>query len=93
VQEFPTPDELFKALLDGKVDAVVTAAPLLLYYAAHEGKGRVKVVGPEFDRRPLAILVQLDSPLRRKIDRALVALREDGTYRQIYEKWFGGTAP
>ena len=93
VQEFPTPDQLFKALLGGNVDAVVTAAPLLLYYAAHEGKGRVKVVGPEFDRRPLAILVPLDSPLRRKIDRALVTLREDGTYRQIYEKWFGGTAP
>ena len=48
-------------------------APVLLYYAAHEGKGRVKVVGPEFNRAPVAILVQLDSPLRRKIDRALVA--------------------
>ena len=93
VQEFSTPDQLFKALLDGKVDAVVSPAPVLLYYAAHDGKGRVKVVGPEFDSRSLAVLVQLDSPLRKKIDRALVTLREDGTYRQIYEKWFGDTAP
>ncbi|MGC1449180.1 MAG: transporter substrate-binding domain-containing protein [Candidatus Sulfotelmatobacter sp.] len=92
-QEFPTLDQMFKALLDEKVDAVVSPAPVLLYYAAHEGKGRVKVVGPEFDSRPLAILVQLDSPLRRKIDRALVTLREDGTYGQVYEKWFGNTAP
>ena len=42
VQEFATPDQVYKALLDKKVDAVVLPAPLLLYYAAHEGKGRVK---------------------------------------------------
>ena len=89
VQEFSTADQVFRALLDKKVDAVVMQAPLLLYYAAHEGKGLVKVVGPEFDRRPVAIEVQLDSPLRKKIDRALVALREDGTYQQLYVKWFG----
>jgi polar amino acid transport system substrate-binding protein len=90
VQEF-LPDQMFKALLDKKVDAVVAPAPLLLYYAAHEGKGRVKMVGAEFDRRSIAFEMQLDSPLRRKIDRALVALRENGTYQQIYDKWFGGS--
>ena len=50
VYEFPTPDQMFNALLDRRVDAVVSAAPVLLYYAEHEGKGRVKLVGPEFDR-------------------------------------------
>ena len=34
-------------------------------------------------------MVQLDSPLRRKINLALIALRENGTYQQIYAKWFG----
>ena len=71
------------------MDAVVLPAPLLLYYAAHEGKGRVKTVGPEFNTAPAAIMVQLDSPLRRKINLALIALRENGTYQQIYDKWFG----
>ena len=93
VQEFATPDQMFKALLDKKVDAVVTAGPMLQYYAAHEGKGRVKTVGPEFNTAPAAIMVQLDSPLRRKINLALVALRENGTYQQIYDKWFGTAAP
>jgi polar amino acid transport system substrate-binding protein len=32
---------------------------------------------------------RLDSPLRRKIDVALIALRDNGTYQQIYDKWFG----
>ena len=84
---------VYKALLDKKVDAVVLPAPVLLYYAAHEGKGRVKTVGPEFNTAPAAIMVQLDSPLRRKINLALIALRENGTYQQIYDKWFGTAAP
>ena len=92
-QEFATPAQVFKALLDKKVDAVVLPAPILLYYAAHEGKGRLKTVGPEFDTAPVAIMVQLDSPLRRKINLALIALRENGTYQQICDKWFGAAAP
>ena len=92
VQEFPTSDQMFNALRDRKVDAVVFAAPILLYYATHQGKGLVKTVGPEFNTAPAAIMVQLDSPLRRKINLALIALRENGTYQRIYGKWFG-TAP
>jgi polar amino acid transport system substrate-binding protein len=84
-----TPDEMFKALLDKRVDAVVAPSPLLAYYAAHEGKGRVRLVGPVFNSTPVAIELQLGSPLRRKIDGALIALRENGTYKQIYNKWFG----
>ncbi|HUO04651.1 MAG TPA: transporter substrate-binding domain-containing protein [Candidatus Binataceae bacterium] len=89
VREFPTTDLMFKALLDKKVDAIVSVAPLLLYYAAHEGKGRVKVVGPEINSAPVSLMFQLDSPLRKRVDRTLIALRENGTYQQLYNKWFG----
>jgi len=92
VEEFP-PDQIYKALLDKKVDAVVAPAPLLLYYAAHEGKGRVRMVGPEFDRSQVAVAMQLDSPLRKQINRALVALREDGhisaNLRQVVRRALG----
>lgn len=90
VQEFQRTDQMFKALLDKKVDAVVFTAPVLLYYAAHEGKGLVRIAGPEFYTSPVAFVVQLNSPLRKRIDRALLRLRENGTYQQIYNKWFGG---
>jgi len=89
VQEFPTIDQLSKALLDRKVDAAFTAAPLLRYYAAHEGKGQVKLVGSEINIAPASIMVQMNSPLRKRIDVALLTLREDGTYQKLYEKWFG----
>ncbi|MBV8137074.1 MAG: transporter substrate-binding domain-containing protein [Deltaproteobacteria bacterium] len=91
VQEFQTTDQMFQALLDKRVDAVVLGAPVLLYYATHEGRGRVKVVGPEFDVAPVAFTFQLESPLRKEVNGALLSLRENGTYQQLYDKWFGGS--
>jgi hypothetical protein len=38
---------MFKALLEKKVEAPLLGAPVLRYYAAHEGSGLVKMVGPD----------------------------------------------
>jgi len=89
VQEFETTEEMFSALLDQRADAVFFNSAMLRYYAAHDGMGRVRVVGPEVNRQELGFLFQLGSPLRKKVGGALIAMREDGTYRRIYEKWFG----
>lgn len=51
------------------------------------------VVAPEFNRAQVALLVHLDSPLRKKIDCALLVLRENGTYQNIFQKWFGTDSP
>ena len=64
-------------------------APALRYYAAHDGAGLVKMVGPEFNRQDIGFVFQLGDPLRRKVSSVIVALREDGTYQRLYEKWFG----
>jgi polar amino acid transport system substrate-binding protein len=89
VEEFPSLDEMNRALLEKEVDAVVLHAPVLNYYAAHEGQGRVKLVGPEFEKRDIGFVVPLGSPLRKKVSKELLALYEDGTYDRIYAKWFG----
>ena len=87
--EFAHLEEVYSALLSGRVDAVVLPAPVLRYYAAHDGVGKVRMVGPEFRKSDAAFVVPLNSPLRRKVDSALVILHEDGTYQRLYEKWFG----
>jgi polar amino acid transport system substrate-binding protein len=76
-------------LLDQKVEAVFANAPALRYYAAHDGLGKVSVVGPEVSRNDIGFLFPLNSSLRRKVNNELISLREDGTYQQIYDKWFG----
>lgn len=89
VEEFEASDAMYAALLDRKVDAVLWNAPALRYFAAHEGAGRVSVVGPEINRQDIGFVFQLGSPLRREVNHALLSLRDDGTYQQIYDKWFG----
>jgi polar amino acid transport system substrate-binding protein len=88
-QEHPDPAGMFAALLSGKADAALLAAPVIRYHVTHEGAGRLRAVGPEVRRGNLAFVLPIGSPLRRPVDGALAAIREDGTYRRIHEKWFG----
>jgi len=89
VLEFNRIDEAYEALLNGDADAVVFDAPVLLYYTAHEGKGKVDVVGTAFQREGYGIVLPLNSPYRKPIDAALLSMREDGDYQRIYDRWFG----
>ena len=88
VYQYPALKHAYYALLDRKVDAIVFDAPVLLNYAAFEGKGRVKMVGSAFREENYGIVFRQKSPLRDQVNGALSALREDGTYQRLYEKWF-----
>ncbi len=73
----------------GNIDAVVFDAPILSYYATHQGKDIATMAGPAFLRENYGILFPTGSPLVEDVNQALLALREDGTYDTIYRKWFG----
>jgi polar amino acid transport system substrate-binding protein len=88
-REFQQLAPMLQALQSKQVEAVFFTSPVLLYYASHEGKGLVKLVGHEINVSPIAFGFQLDSPLRRKVNGALLTLRENGAYQEIYNKWFG----
>lgn len=81
--------DAYTALGKKQVDAVVFDAPVLLYYANHDGKGRVSVVGTPFRKEDYGIVFQRGSAWRKRVDGALLAIREDGTYQQLHDKWFG----
>jgi polar amino acid transport system substrate-binding protein len=81
-------DEAYKALHDKTVDAVVFDAPVLLFYAAKEGKGRVQLVGSPFRKEDYGIAFPRNNALREQVNIALLGLREDGTYEKLYDKWF-----
>ena len=89
VREFVSLDAVYDALLEKQVDAVVFDAPAILYYVAHDGKGLAQVVGGVFHKEDYGIVFPTDSPLRKQVNEALLALRENGRYQQIYDEWFG----
>ncbi len=89
VVPFNTLDEAYQAVESGRVDAFVCDAPILLYYASHDGHGKVHVVGSIFREEDYGILFPSASPHRKSVSAALLKLKETGAYSSIYEKWFG----
>ncbi len=92
VTEFAKVEEAYHALEQNQVDAVVYDTPVLLYYAAHEGKGKVQTAGPIFRKENYGIVFPSNSPNRKPVNEVLLKLKENGAYDQLYKKWFGGTA-
>jgi ABC-type amino acid transport substrate-binding protein len=85
-------EDAFPLLEDGGAQAILYDAPVLEHYASTDGAGRVQVVGKPFQPEQYAIALPLDSPYRRAIDQTLLQIMSDGTYANLYERWFG-TAP
>ena len=85
---YPALKFAYSALLNRKVDAIVFDAPVLLNFVATEGKDRVKTVGSVFREENYGIVFPRNSALRDQVNGALSALREDGTYQTLYDKWF-----
>jgi polar amino acid transport system substrate-binding protein len=82
------PDEGIRMLTQGEVQAVVLNSAALQYLAAKRGKGVLQVVGPIFRPYKIGFVVREGSPLRKRINEALLAMYADGTYEDIYGKWF-----
>lgn len=73
----------------GHLDAVVFDAPVLAYYATHQGQRQAVMIGSVFLRENYGILFPTGSPLVEDVNQALLMLREDGTYDAIHARWFG----
>ncbi|SDX46098.1 amino acid ABC transporter substrate-binding protein, PAAT family [Ruegeria halocynthiae] len=80
---------MLTAFTDKELDAVVFDAPILSYFAAHEGRRIASMTGGVFLRENYGIAFPTGSPLVEDVNQALLSLREDGTYDEIYRKWFG----
>ncbi|EPC00726.1 glutamine ABC transporter substrate-binding protein [Litchfieldella anticariensis FP35 = DSM 16096] len=92
ITPYPGTSDMFMALLGGSVDAVFYDAPNVGYFAQTRGEGRTKVVGPLYEGQQYGIVFHKGSEWLEPTNEALAAMREDGTYDEIYAKWFGSAA-
>ena len=81
-------DEGIRMLMQGEVQTVVLNSAALQYSAAKRGGGVLRVVGPIFRPYKIGLVVREGSPLRKRINETLLAMYADGTYEDIYAKWF-----
>ncbi len=78
----------YEALLTEKVDAVIFDSPVLRYYAAHDGKGLVQIVGESLRDESYGVALANGSLYRKAINSALLKLQENEGYQQLYDQWF-----
>lgn len=86
------PDAL-QALADGKVDAVINDAPVIAYTIKSGSISGLKMLEPLLTEEFYGIATPKDSPYLEKINAGLTAILSNGTYAQIYKKWFAMEPP
>jgi polar amino acid transport system substrate-binding protein len=85
--------ECFQALQMGRVAGWSTDSTILLGYAAKE-PGKYELVGDFFSNEPYGIgLPEDDSKFRDAVNFAIQDMWKDGTYMEIYNKWYGPDTP
>ena len=80
----------FQALANGDVDAAVADGPTAVDIIKANPQMRLKVLEGVYTDELYGVAVNEDrSELLIAINRGLAAVRANGTYGQIYDKWFG----
>jgi ABC-type amino acid transport substrate-binding protein len=89
VVRFDEASQALDALVEGEVAAVVVDIAVMTDYIK-QSQGAVKLVGGPVTEEEYGIAVNKDrANVRELLDAALAQIREDGTYDQIFAKWFG----
>ncbi|MBQ7416850.1 MAG: basic amino acid ABC transporter substrate-binding protein [Acidaminococcaceae bacterium] len=88
VHSFKTNEEVFQALKEKAVDAIILDKPVAQYYINKHHPDAV-IVGDTFAEESYGIVTRRHGELTPKINKALAELKQSGEYDKIYEKWFG----
>ncbi|MBB5320118.1 transporter substrate-binding domain-containing protein [Marinobacter oulmenensis] len=89
VTPYPGSSDMYMALMSQAIDAVFYDAPNVGYFARTKGDGKVTTVGPLYEGQQYGIALVEGSEWVDEVNEALASIKEDGTYKTIYEKWFG----
>jgi len=81
--------EAHQLLLDGKAEGVVLDAHILSYYVQKQGNDELEVIGETFEEEFYGIALPINSPYRELINQTLLDIIDDGTFNELYRKWFG----
>ncbi|PIB26489.1 hypothetical protein BFP76_11290 [Amylibacter kogurei] len=88
-ETFVSLDEMFDALQEGKVDALVHDAPILAYYAKTQGNGVFQTQGNVFNPEKYGFAFPQRSSQTERVNQEILRLKETGAYSTLVRNWFG----
>ena len=80
-------------LRNGNVDAVIQDSPVTLYAIKTGSLKGIEVVGQLLTEEFYGIPLPLNSPNLPRVNQGLTTILQNGTYAQIYQKWFNAQPP
>lgn len=86
---YPTLKDAVDALVKGKIQALVGAAPILQYYDNNNPSVPITEVGPVFSPYNYGFAMPEGSDLRQAVNSALLKLQESGTILDLGRSYFG----
>ncbi|WP_230200187.1 transporter substrate-binding domain-containing protein [Bacillus niameyensis] len=89
IEAFPEIVTAYMNLQEGRLDGALYDLPNVQYFIAQEGKGELKTTGDILQGESYGIAFKKDSELVDDVNEALASMIKDGTYAEIYEKYFG----
>ncbi|HYW21666.1 MAG TPA: basic amino acid ABC transporter substrate-binding protein [Nodularia sp. (in: cyanobacteria)] len=93
VREFDSAPLALQELVNGNVDAVVHDAPITLDAINTSKVKGLKIVGQLITEEFYGIALPQNSPHFKAINNGLTQIMGNGTYAQIYKKWFNAEPP
>lgn len=95
VKQYDANSQGWMELNSSTCDAVVINTSVALYYLKQGGSNDLKIVGESaVPNNGLAMAISKDKPEQlEKVNKALADIKADGTYAEIYKKWFGVEPP
>lgn len=90
LRKFVDNNAVYLEIQTGRADGAVTDEPVGRYFASYY-KDVMEVTGLAVDPEPVGIGIRKDDPeLKAAFEKALAALKADGTLDRLMQKWFGG---
>ena len=87
--EYATNNECFKDIEAKRCDAIVVDEVLARYYMKQNGEENYKVLEDNFGEEQFAVGMRKDDvALQEALNKALKMLKDNGTYDEIYSKYF-----
>ncbi|MEW6493364.1 MAG: ABC transporter permease subunit [Cyanobacteriota bacterium] len=93
IRTFDSAPLALQELLNGNVDAVINDAPVTLYAINSNNLKGLKVIDQLLTEEYYGIATAKNSPRLAAINQGLTTILNNGTYEQIYQKWFNAEPP
>lgn len=88
-KDYPNIDKALAAVVAKRADAVVYDAPILRYYVHQDFSTEISVLPATFERQDYALILPLDSPLRKPVDLQLIKIIQSPQWKSLLARYLG----